>query len=340
MLQLHTVVPTLGRPRRLTSLFSAVRSTLTALPESSGVTVVVDGSPSTLDVIKNLERHSKRLQVISTGSHVGKPAACNIGFATREADWISVLDDDDRLTPFFSRLLQHATSTNSQTPIVFGDAQLSRHVSWQSEPIYERQSCEGYQPIRLLSYNYIYQPCFLVRYDAFRGVGGYRESLPILEDWDLLRRLSLRYDFTHLPIPVATVTIDPTTDSRSSSLNSQPQTYDDSLSSILTAQLPSAPLIPLTVIKLTTGPYLRNNLSLARTLRVPHWLSLPESHYDNVCATSWSLRSLTNSRLERALDNLAGPHARVTWSGNRQHTLDDKYDILDTLRSRRQPTKT
>lgn len=131
----------------------------------------------------------------------GPAAAAQLGLETAAGRYVNFLDDDDLFYPeHLERLVAAALRTDC--PVLYGDAAVV---------IYER-SGEGdwvavdrrlpysrdFAPELLLLDNYIPFHTLLFDRELACRVGAFDASLPCLEDWDLLIRLSAATDFVHV----------------------------------------------------------------------------------------------------------------------------------------------
>ncbi len=337
MVELKLIIPTLARPDRLASLERSIQSAVDFAGSSSTVCVVVDGSAALPELERRFQGHSDRVRFLRTGARVGKGAACNFAFsASPNAKWIAVLDDDDVLSAGFPVMMQHARTAPERCQVFFADCIESEGVPWRPEPVIHWHSPGGYDPIRLLQENYIRQPCLVCRAGAWHSVNGYDQELLIGEDWDFFRRLSLEFDFVHVPVPVATVFTALCRDSRSSSLRSSPAEYHRQLQRIFRKTLSPRALVKLVVLRLTEGAFLDHNLALASRVRVPHVLQVPAGHRSHASGFEpWCIR-LASQDEPTPDDWLDCKDAHpVEWPGARRASLDDFLALTGICRSSR-----
>src|SRR6185503_14591195 len=131
----------------------------------------------------------------------GRVAALNAGLKSAKAPRVTYLDDDDIAYPLHLELLLDRARTSSY-PVVYADANISL---WQMDgdratPLARRTLTPfEYDPKELLVRNRI--PIQSMMHDATAAaeLGGFDESLDLLEDWDFLIRLSKRNPFLRVP---------------------------------------------------------------------------------------------------------------------------------------------
>ena len=136
------------------------------------------------------------------GKNRGAPASRNLGARMSSAKYLANLDHDDVFLD--KRKLEDQFSILEEKPniaMTFGP--LTVWNTWSTETL-------KHDFLQLFSFRVpreIYPPCFLpllisgkndphgylVRRDAFEGVGGYEEGLLFLDDWPLYMKVSLQY---------------------------------------------------------------------------------------------------------------------------------------------------
>ncbi len=184
--RISVVVRTKDRPGLLRkALLSLANQTLSPFE----VVVVNDGGEPPESCLAELEPFLKLKLVCLKGGR-GRGAALNAGCSAARGDFLAYLDDDDLLYPNHLEVLARAL-TASESPLVYsrvnmalvdGDAVVCR-AAFPPLP---------FDPAALLAGNRIPNLCILHTREVWERVGGYREDLEYLEDWEyLLRALSL-----------------------------------------------------------------------------------------------------------------------------------------------------
>ena len=133
--------------------------------------------------------------------------ALNVGVGLCTADWISFLDDDDTWHPGFLRLAAEALKEGRGCPQFGG-------VVARTEEVHERLVGgawveKGRRPFNpdlvvvdlaaLAVRNRFTINALVVSSGVFKVVGGYREDLSVLEDWEFNVRAASRFQFEVIP---------------------------------------------------------------------------------------------------------------------------------------------
>jgi glycosyltransferase involved in cell wall biosynthesis len=181
--KIDIIMPTYNGRR---TIGHAIESVLSQTYENWNLVVVNDGGEDISDIIDNYK--DPRIHYMATG-HKGKSHALNTGLAGSSSEFISYLDDDDILYPIHLEELVHA-SIEQKSDFVYSDWY---EVSLDDEfrefsraaPFREEQD-----PEILLTRNFINHNCVLHTRKIIEKAGNYDESLEILIDWDMVRRLA------------------------------------------------------------------------------------------------------------------------------------------------------
>lgn len=159
------------------------------------VIVVDDGSTDlqTVSLIAGLEL--PRVRVIRQDNR-GLAAARNAGMAVAKGRFLVPLDADDELAPGFMEELLASLETHPDAAFAHCWAELTGDLSgtWAPRP---------YNPYQMLLSNSVIG-CALLRAEAWRGVGGYDETMRSgNEDWDLWLRLQAAgWSQVEVPLPL------------------------------------------------------------------------------------------------------------------------------------------
>jgi glycosyltransferase involved in cell wall biosynthesis len=193
------VLPTRNRPRFLRE---ALGSVLGQSLRPAEVVVVDDGDGGAAEVVRSVEGSGPRVRVLA-GPGRGPAAARNLGVAAAQGDLIAFLDDDDLWRP--EKLARQALwferwpglgalgsgCVRSESPAIghctrLGRARGPRRVS----------------RVDLLHANRLVLSSVVVRRGCLDECGGFDESLPLGQDWDLWLRVSERWQVAALPEPL------------------------------------------------------------------------------------------------------------------------------------------
>jgi hypothetical protein len=171
---LSVVIPCRDHGQFLIEAVASVQRSLT--PGSYEILVVDDGSqqPRTVEVLAVLE--DAGFEVLHTGG-TGHCAARNHGIERARGRYVLPLDADNRLRPGVFDRAPAILDVSPEIGVVFSDyqefGQRSRH-------------CEvaEFDLDQLLEFNYI-DACAVFRKQAWEEAGGYDETMPVWEDWEL-----------------------------------------------------------------------------------------------------------------------------------------------------------
>jgi glycosyltransferase involved in cell wall biosynthesis len=193
------IVPTFNRPDLLVD---SVESACRQRDIKVEVIVVNDhGSPIPPATLERFASSPRPITVVQHHRNLGLGASRNTGASLATGEWLVMLDDDDTLVDGAIRRLLDAA--DPETSFVFGD-----HL---------RQWYEGDQPLNLTTVatmgerwdelhieNPIICGSFAVRRARFASVAGYREDLPVHEDYNLHVRLlsSSAWQYVNVPASV------------------------------------------------------------------------------------------------------------------------------------------
>jgi GT2 family glycosyltransferase len=166
------VIPCFGYGR---FLGEAVESALGQAGGAPRVVVVDDGSTDA-ETLRALDELPPGVEVLRQ-ANAGVAAARNAGAAAADTPLLLMLDADDRLRPRALATLRAPLEAEPALGFAYGDAQF--FGAWSG-----RLAFPDFDGYRLL-YRSIVTATSLIRREAFEAVGGFDESLPGYEDWDL-----------------------------------------------------------------------------------------------------------------------------------------------------------
>ncbi|MEM9035790.1 MAG: glycosyltransferase family 2 protein, partial [Actinomycetota bacterium] len=188
------VVPTFNRPR----VADAVRDAL--LQHAEGVEVVVvndaglDPRPSLGGLVD-----ADRLRVVEAERNRGLGAARNLGMRHATGEQVLFLDDDDHiLADHVADLERHLRATDA--PMVTGGAVMVHHDEQGTEVARYRRPTPAFDRSLLLVHNFVVVHTALTRLRSALDVGGFDESLTVLEDWEFWIRLTSRASAVTVPV--------------------------------------------------------------------------------------------------------------------------------------------
>lgn len=180
------VIPVKNRP---VVLERAIESALNQTIKPSEIVVVDDGSTDeTPSVVERMAAQVSSIKLVRCETSGGAPVARNIGVRASKGDFIAFLDSDDIWKPKKLEVQLELFRRFPDTPAVFSGV-LYRYLSRGTEV--RRPGAASASPEDLMCGNIIGSTSsVVVRRESFVAVGGFDESLPNCEDWDMWLRLS------------------------------------------------------------------------------------------------------------------------------------------------------
>lgn len=198
--EVSVVMPTRNRA-------DLVRSAVSTVLEQAGVElelIIVDDASTdhTWDVLGDIAEGDARVRIIRLDERSGAGRARNVGVAEARASYVAFIDDDTEWHPTkLRRQLDAALADAEQIGVVYGPYLLmlpDGRSRWVGSAAAARKA-----PFRtLIRRNFIGMPTVLVRRDLLEAIGGFDESLPRLQDWDLFVRLAEVTKFAYVPDPL------------------------------------------------------------------------------------------------------------------------------------------
>ncbi len=187
------VIPTRNRSGRVAE---AVRSALAQTVRDLEVIVVDDASDDdTPTVLATLEGEDSRVRGIRAVERGGASRARNMGAEHASGDLLAFLDDDCVWAPDKLEAQRRAMSDGAGACYT---KQATRDLDgrWivEGEALPEGSQIDG-----LLRTNFVGTPSLVVRRDLFVELGGFDETLPRLQDWDLALHLAARTRLAYVP---------------------------------------------------------------------------------------------------------------------------------------------
>ncbi|AGB38814.1 glycosyltransferase family 2 protein [Natronococcus occultus] len=184
MTAVSVVIPTYNRP---SFLGGAIRTALDQTHDEVEVIVVDDGS-SRPYASETVDEFPPAVTCIEHETNRGLSAARNTGIAAADGEYIAFLDDDDRWAT--TKLAAQVAALEAAPESGLATC-LCVSVSPDGDPIHVESSApSGDLSDAILRKNLIGSPSrVLVRREALDQVGGFDETLPTKQDWDLYLRL-------------------------------------------------------------------------------------------------------------------------------------------------------
>ncbi len=182
----------------------SIRSVLAQTYTDFELIVVDDGSfDGTADVVARFD--DPRVVYLRLEQNGGAAAARNAGIRQAAAPFLAFQDSDDEWLPEKLEIqMQSFARCDAGVGIVYSDMQ---RIQRNGESHYHR-SPDIASGVLINASKSFYQVCRLgiqstvIRRECLQAVGGFNEAFPALEDLELFIRLSRRYRFHHLEMPL------------------------------------------------------------------------------------------------------------------------------------------
>ena len=195
MLAVSVVMPVYNAAR---FLGEAVESILAQSFEEFELIAADDGSTDeSAEILERYARGDRRLRVFRC-AHEGLPATLNFGCARAEGKYIARMDADDIALP--SRFERQIEFLNKHRRVTILGTQLERiredgtSMGFTNHPLEHAQIAANMQ-----KFCCIHHPTVMMRTEAMRELGGYREAFHGAEDHDLWLRAAEQFEFANLP---------------------------------------------------------------------------------------------------------------------------------------------
>jgi glycosyltransferase involved in cell wall biosynthesis len=190
------IIPTHNRSNLLRE---AIESVAAQTVGDFEVIVVDDGS--TEAIAAAITDHPVRPKVIRQ-SRQGPAAARNRGIREATADLVAFLDSDDLWHPAKLERFLSAIDADPDTRIFYGPMRpISANgsaVPGRTKPCYPGRITE-----KLFCSSFVHAPTVVCRKDLLLEVGGFNQTLPVCEDYDLWLRISVNEPFGLVEEPLA-----------------------------------------------------------------------------------------------------------------------------------------
>ena len=199
------LLPTYNRPRYLAeALASAVRQTYRNLE----ILVIRDGGEEVADVVGSF--HDARVVFIDRKENRGKPASLNEALSRAQGKYVAYLDDDDLYYPHHVETLVNVLERQTDFHVAYSDLYKTYWTALPGLVAAERASdrialskrveiSRDFDRFLMLYFNHVLHVSLMHRRDLLDRTGLYNESLNVLIDWDMTRRLAFFSDFLHVP---------------------------------------------------------------------------------------------------------------------------------------------
>ena len=194
------VVRTCGRPAFLRRALQSI-ARQTVQPRQVVVVAEGDDAGAVREIVaSSLAGLANSVMVVSNPVPVGRGAALNQALRTAHTEWIAILDDDDTWEPKFleravSCLVASPTRDKGVVVLTTCIAEQERRGSMQelrrwpfNPPAFDAVTIQGLAGGSQFTIN-----AFVYSREAALALGGYREDIPVQEDWEFNLRFVQKY---------------------------------------------------------------------------------------------------------------------------------------------------
>lgn len=161
--------------------------------------IINDGSTdSTVEIVSSIQ--DPRINIFSY-PNAGLAATRNRGISLASGEYISFIDADDLWTPDKLEAQLKALKENPQAAVAYS---WTDHIDESGQVFRDGPHLTFNDDVfaRLLLVDFVGNGSNpLIRTQVFAKVGGFDETLPEVEDWDMWLRLAARYHFVAVPSP-------------------------------------------------------------------------------------------------------------------------------------------
>lgn len=185
-MRISVIIPVYNRENRIKQ---AVDSVLNQTRPADEIVVVDDGSTDTTHSV--LAGYGDKIHVIHQENR-GVSAARNRGIRASTGNWIALLDSDDEWFPDKLAKQEAWLKENPDFRICQTDEIWIRRGE-RVNPMKKHTKVHGDIFLSSLKLCLVSPSAVLFERSLFEEVGGFDESLPVCEDYDLWLRISLRY---------------------------------------------------------------------------------------------------------------------------------------------------
>lgn len=197
------ILPTFNRE-------NTIRRAMTSVLNQAGVPleliVIDDGSKDrTVEVIADL-LEDPRVRLIQNTTNLGGSGARNRGIAEARGRFLAFQDSDDewlggKLSLQLAKLGESDdTHAGNYTAYIRVKNSAAEYMPPPALRLDDRPLFE-----RLIETNHITTQALLVRREIVAGLGGFDESLPRFQDWDLVLRIANRWKLAFIDVPTVIV---------------------------------------------------------------------------------------------------------------------------------------
>ena len=195
-LQISVIIPVYNREKRLLRALKSVYSQ-SLIP--SEVIVVDDGSD--LELAPVVKMHFPQVSLIKQ-THAGVSRARNNGVERAKGDWVAFLDSDDEWLP--NKLERQMRELNQCSELLChtNEIWIRNGVRVNQHNKHQKYGGDIFQ--YCLSLCAVSPSSVVIQKHLFQRLGGFDETLPACEDYDLWLRVTARHKVSYINEPLIT----------------------------------------------------------------------------------------------------------------------------------------
>ncbi len=191
------LIPTYNRRRYLPV---ALSSALNQDYDCIEVLVLRDGGEDVRDIIESFD--DSRIRFFDRGENRGIAYTLNQGLIESQGRYIAYLGNDDLFYPHHVRILVEALESHPHCGVAYSDLYRTycRIEGDGSRTALSKvvEISRDFDRFLMLYFNHVLHVSMMHRKDLIGKTGFYNESLNVLIDWDLTRRMAFFTDFCHV----------------------------------------------------------------------------------------------------------------------------------------------
>ena len=195
------LISTYNRPDYLRQ---AVQSVVDQSMTDWELLVMNDGGQDVAHVIESFG--DARIRYFPDEENKGAAHRFNFGLNNARGEYITYLGDDDLFYPNHCDVLSRALDENPGIGLAYSDLYavscVKDEITGQRYVLDKRiQVSRDFNREFMFHYNHVLHVSLMHRKEAAFRVGCFDESVKVLIEWSLNRRLAFIYDFMHVPVP-------------------------------------------------------------------------------------------------------------------------------------------
>ncbi|MDR2612893.1 MAG: glycosyltransferase [Deltaproteobacteria bacterium] len=195
------LISTFNRPQYLEE---SIRSVVAQTMGDWELIVLNDGGQDVAHVVERFA--DPRIIYVPDDVNRGAAIRFNQGLSLARGDYVCYLGDDDVFYPNHFRVLSEALDANPEAGLAYSDLYASSSISDPATGqrfILDKQMLVSRDFNRefMFHFNHVLHVSLMHRREAALRVGGFDESVKVLIEWSLNRRLAFLYDFVHVEVP-------------------------------------------------------------------------------------------------------------------------------------------